>query len=951
VSGRVAGYGGAQAKSRSKRGGGGAGPDALAAGWQEYDRALDRVNQTIERRIGAEREIEALERELIDKSKPPAPGTEEAHFARGAELPAAIERKKAEAKELEASLTNQLKQRKALAERNARLEAEILKNNPTDGRKRIAEARERSKAQDARDRVARARDDDRSAKAIARLTAKNIASDRADSRRFSSSYYARTALARNAQEEGELQARSYELSRAAAKQQELQDAPSLDKNAAKELKHLQESEARRAKEAAALAARISELRSARGSLEGKAKGRAATSAAAERQDVNRTAKHLRDLEGQMRAMGVKGAKDANTLRSLLKDLKKGKKTAAEIAEILSDPTAWAKYQKEAGGGKPAKKPPGNGGPAAGDGPPQEPSAPSGTKPEPEGEAPVPGEPEKKPGEDPGGPSTPPNEPPQVPVDICKLFGCKCEPPCDPPESCTCSPLGGPGSEGGGARVPDGSPGGPGGSDRPYAIGDLLEDLQPKETGERLVEGVLSEPGLVVEPPGAIKNPCSDLEIERIRGLLTSLIEAAQKLESDRARKSARLLSRESASRKRDGKCSSSTSADSWKTVNGLLEDAVSGVLKQAKQRLADFQQDCELALQPKFKALLDRMQGELLVGAALLEVAFAVEAAAWNLDGIVRRSRLVDGPWGSRVPETDVRRESVDCARLMDYARTLEVWLRDSRMLSAYLYDNEGWDQPGVRERALSQVVLPRELEEELGWVPRKYALQVGIIDILEDWWISRDWDRGMTIGNAPNVASGFDVIHATMALLLAAGRGGKGTRKTTGGTRPASPPRRSAGPRVGPVKPVRKRSGPAGTTGPEIPHGFANAGEFEAFGKTLKQSLKDAGFPNAEALFQGSSVTGRGFRPPHAAFDAGRVSDFDIALASEPMLDRAASLGVGLRSGGMRTGPLSAAEVKALGLGDLQRSLEQMAGRPVNFMIYRDAASAAARSPSIGVR
>jgi hypothetical protein len=167
----------------------------------------------------------------------------------------------------------------------------------------------------------------------------------------------------------------------------------------------------------------------------------------------------------------------------------------------------------------------------------------------------------------------------------------------------------------------------------------------------------------------------------------------------------------------------------------------------------------------------------------------------------------------------------------------------------------------------------------------------------------------------------------------------------TTGGT-PQAEPDPSAG------QLIRKRTAPSGTAVPEIPRGFASAEEFKAFGDTLKRGLKDAGYPDARALFQGSSVTGRAYRAPHDPFDVGRTSDFDIALASESMLGRAASVGVELRTGGMRTGPLLPDQVKALGLENLQRTLEQAArGRPVKFMIYRDAESAAAHKPSIGVR
>jgi len=133
------------------------------------------------------------------------------------------------------------------------------------------------------------------------------------------------------------------------------------------------------------------------------------------------------------------------------------------------------------------------------------------------------------------------------------------------------------------------------------------------------------------------------------------------------------------------------------------------------------------------------------------------------------------------------------------------------------------------------------------------------------------------------------------------------------------------------------------------VPHGFTSAELFGQFGAKLNGGLADAGYADAHALLQGSAVTGRSFRTG-TAFDVGRVSDFDIALSSPTLLARARELGVGLRSAGTRTGPLSAAQVQQLGLGPLQQSLSQMAGRPVNFMIYGDAAAAAARAPSVPI-
>lgn len=97
----------------------------------------------------------------------------------------------------------------------------------------------------------------------------------------------------------------------------------------------------------------------------------------------------------------------------------------------------------------------------------------------------------------------------------------------------------------------------------------------------------------------------------------------------------------------------------------------------------------------------------------------------------------------------------------------------------------------------------------------------------------------------------------------------------------------------------------------------------------------------------QGSAVTGQSFKTGQA-FDVGRVSDFDVALASPELLQRAQSLGIGLRSGGMRTGPLSARDLNALGLKDLANRLSAQSGREVNFMIYKTSEAAMSRAPSM---
>ncbi|WP_405048052.1 hemagglutinin repeat-containing protein [Rhizobium miluonense] len=147
-------------------------------------------------------------------------------------------------------------------------------------------------------------------------------------------------------------------------------------------------------------------------------------------------------------------------------------------------------------------------------------------------------------------------------------------------------------------------------------------------------------------------------------------------------------------------------------------------------------------------------------------------------------------------------------------------------------------------------------------------------------------------------------------------------------------------------VKPGSQGSPVEGTTG-TVPKGFANLDDFTKFGSNIRDGLSRAGYENVEPILQGSAVTGQSYRSGQA-FDVGRVSDFDIALASPELLQRAQSLGIGLRSSGTRTGPLSARDLKALGLSDLAKELGGQAGREVNFMIYGSPTVATSRAPSI---
>jgi hypothetical protein len=131
------------------------------------------------------------------------------------------------------------------------------------------------------------------------------------------------------------------------------------------------------------------------------------------------------------------------------------------------------------------------------------------------------------------------------------------------------------------------------------------------------------------------------------------------------------------------------------------------------------------------------------------------------------------------------------------------------------------------------------------------------------------------------------------------------------------------------------------------VPHGFASKEEFAQFSNNMRAGLGRAGYSDVEPILQGSAVTGKSFKTGQP-FDVGRVSDFDVGLASPTLLGRAEEVAIGLRSGGTRTGPLTARDLRALGLKDLSDLLSLGAGRQVNFMIYNTPATAVQRAPSI---
>lgn len=126
-----------------------------------------------------------------------------------------------------------------------------------------------------------------------------------------------------------------------------------------------------------------------------------------------------------------------------------------------------------------------------------------------------------------------------------------------------------------------------------------------------------------------------------------------------------------------------------------------------------------------------------------------------------------------------------------------------------------------------------------------------------------------------------------------------------------------------------------------DFPAGFADKAEYDRFVTKMNQHLRGAGFPDARPIFQGSSTTGWS---PHKKTPFGPDSDYDIALADQKLFDRAKVKLVEERDTTGRTEPLTKEQVNSVGLKRMQRELEQMAGREVNFMVFADAGEAKRR-------
>lgn len=132
------------------------------------------------------------------------------------------------------------------------------------------------------------------------------------------------------------------------------------------------------------------------------------------------------------------------------------------------------------------------------------------------------------------------------------------------------------------------------------------------------------------------------------------------------------------------------------------------------------------------------------------------------------------------------------------------------------------------------------------------------------------------------------------------------------------------------------------------VPLGFGSMSEFQAFGWETRSALARSGNADAEPYLRGSAVTGYNYRTG-AAFDVGRVSDYDLAVVSPRLLARAVELGVQTRGRGSRTEPLDEPQMRELGLWETISQIRRKTGRAhSNFVVHRDTESLRDRGPNL---
>ncbi|WP_425086837.1 hypothetical protein [Stappia sp.] len=106
------------------------------------------------------------------------------------------------------------------------------------------------------------------------------------------------------------------------------------------------------------------------------------------------------------------------------------------------------------------------------------------------------------------------------------------------------------------------------------------------------------------------------------------------------------------------------------------------------------------------------------------------------------------------------------------------------------------------------------------------------------------------------------------------------------------------------------------------------------------------AGHSDARLVMFGSSVTGFSYRAG-TSFDTGGRSDYDLAVVSPKLFAAALKAGAQRRAGD-RTKPIGPRSKVAidLGLNPIVETLNDISGRKVSIMIYRDWTFLTTRGP-----
>jgi hypothetical protein len=129
---------------------------------------------------------------------------------------------------------------------------------------------------------------------------------------------------------------------------------------------------------------------------------------------------------------------------------------------------------------------------------------------------------------------------------------------------------------------------------------------------------------------------------------------------------------------------------------------------------------------------------------------------------------------------------------------------------------------------------------------------------------------------------------------------------------------------------------------GNPLPYGFKSYEQYKDFAKLLRTEAP----AGTTVLFQGSAVTGKSYKTGEA-FDVGRLSDFDIALANQSLFKKARELGYKAKDGS-RIGPLKDEQLRDLGLLEYAKKVRKNSeGRTTEFMLFDSPESAYSR-PSI---